>query len=127
MSHISIWKLALKNIDKALLIAAIKALASELGYEITTEISLGLHNFDIAMKSTNLRNGIAFRATQEGGVEIVGDSWGQKEEYNRISQLAPSFINAYKATQIAKNKNPNSQTKLKIEGTNVLVALELNV
>lgn len=123
MSHLSIYKLMLKNIDRNLLITAIKCLAKELGLEVANDLKLGFHNYDIAIKGQNLPNGISFRTTHDGSVEIVGDSWQQEEAYNRIKQLALPYISAYKAAQFSKNKNHGS-AKIQIQGNNVLMATE---
>lgn len=122
MSTISIWRIALKNVTKDLLKQALTCLAKEIGATVTDNIRRGLHNIDIGLTTPKLPTGIGFRVDQQGNVEVIGDRLGY--EFDKIKDLATSYVNAYKAAQIARNKNPTATNKIQVRDRDVILITE---
>jgi len=79
VSHISLIKTRLKNVNKELLRQAVLALANELGAEVVDEITNYYgHRYKvfIGIRSTEIPHGIGFYVDSKGNVQLKGDFYG---------------------------------------------------
>jgi len=124
MSHYSIYKTKVGNINAELLKQAIASLAREIGAEVVTAVfSWGDQKHDVltGLKTANLPRGIGFGVDKDGTLTVHGDAYGQHEEFNRIQTLAQNYIKAYKVAQNARALNPRAKMQMTVRQKEVLL------
>jgi hypothetical protein len=116
MSHYSIYKTTLGNLNKQFMMQCIQALAKQIGAQLTSKVDVyGSQRFDvaIALKTKDLPNGIGFGVDETGHLTIHGDSYQYGTEYHRIQSLAENFIKAYQVATTARKVHPQSRCSVK--------------
>lgn len=129
MSHISCWQIAVTGITREMLMQALKSFVEKIGAHIVQNYNMtayenGQHlQADVTIKSDAMPFGMGFRLDAQGKVFVMGDGY-QNKEFDRISALAPGYINAFKAAAIARSKNPTVHSQLEIQGNDVILVNE---
>jgi len=96
MSHISRIKTKIKNANRNLVIAAVKALAKELNAEIVDEVRDYYGNrtkVDIGIKTQTFHRGVGFTVDKNGEVKIVGDFY--RIPQTKVENLQNQFNKNY--------------------------------
>jgi len=117
MSHYSIYKTKVGNINAVLLKQAIASLAREVGAEVVTSVfSWGdqKHDVLIGLRNNACPKGIGFGVDENGSLTIHGDAYGQVQEFNRLETLAQNYIKAYKVAQNALALCPTAKIQTKV-------------
>jgi len=126
MSHYSIYKTKLGNINAELLKLAITSLAREIGAEVVTAVFAWgeqKHEVTIGLKNTTMPRGIGFGVDKDGTLTIHGDAYRQAEEFNKIETLAQNYIKAYKVAAQARAVHPTAKMQTKIHEKEVILEM----
>ena len=123
MSHYSVYKTKVGNVNTELVKQAIRSLAREIGAEITNKVVTATgsaHSVLIGLKTNKLPNGIGF-GVRNGVLTIHGDMYGQELEFRRISQLAQNYVKAYKVAQTARATYPTANIQISTRQKEVIL------
>jgi len=126
MSHYSIYKTKLGNINAELLKLAITSLAREIGAEVVTAVfawGQQKHDVTIGLKNAAMPRGIGFGVDKDGMLTIHGDAYRQAEEFNKIETLAQNYIKAYKVAAQARAVHPTAKMQTKIHEREVVLEM----
>ena len=108
MSHYSIMKIKLKNVNEELLIEAVKELAKEINAQIVDQIhdyyGRVRTDFLIALKNSGFYRGVGIRINQETGeVELVGDFYGYRVHPKALEKLIAQYYTAAAVAYAARS------------------------
>lgn len=126
MSHHTIYRTMLTGITQDFLRSTIQSLAEQLGAQVRTHVQDYYGDWTkvpIALKTKDLPMGIGFSVGKEGSLRIEGDEFGYRDEFQRISTVAESYLKACMAIQKARQLNPTAQAQTKIVGKQVVLEL----
>lgn len=114
--------------SKAVLKEAIRALAKELNLQVTEGGIRDYYgqrvNCDIGLTGVGLQYGIGWTADKDGSVEVMGDA-DMQARFRDVAHTAKSYINALKAKAKAKQLNPFSATKIRVDGRKAILEVEI--
>jgi len=103
MSHYSIVKIKLKNVNRNLLTGAVKELARELNAEIVDVIRDATgrmrSDFLIGLKNSTFYRGVGINVNKNGEVMLVGDFW--RIPRSEVDALKKKIVQYYTAAAIA--------------------------
>jgi len=125
MSHYSIAKLKLKNVNVNLLKKTIEELARELNGEIVSEISDYYGNkrtdFIVGIRTPEMYRGVGIRVNDNGELEIIGDFFGHNYE-REVQKFQNLLVQNYTANAVKTAlAQLNYNVQMKKQATNIVV------
>lgn len=116
MSHLTVYKTKLKNLNKQLLQNALQSLAGKIGANVTNFVNDyygSKTHVDVALNVKSLPRGIGFSVDNQGNLLVKGDAYDYEPEFNRVSTLAENYVKAYMVAENARLKHPLAQMQIK--------------
>lgn len=116
MSHVSVFRTKVKNPDIQVLGEAMQALAQQLGAELVSGEVQDAYDVVRGLYVLKMPNGRAIGVDVKEGLEIVGDPYGWKSEFNQLSQkIVQTYVHFALLKQLAE-MGYQLQNVQKIEG-----------
>lgn len=109
------YETKIENVSEQLVRDAIESLAAELDATVITNMTSDFwerQKVVAGLKMKGLDTGIGVRV-DDGKLTVVGDPWGQEEQFERLQQLLPAAVQLQQVKRNAKNRRLRTRMQVK--------------